>query len=37
MENKRTNTTTYYPFVVSTVTHPNIRIKWETSKCCSHS
>ena len=37
MENKKINTTVYCPFVVSTVTYPNVRIKWETSKCCSTS
>ena len=33
MENKRINTTIYYPFIVSTVTYPNIIIKWKISKC----
>ena len=28
MGNKRINTTIYYPFVVSTVTCPNIIIEW---------
>ena len=28
MENKKMNTTTFYPFVVSTATYPNITIKW---------
>ena len=28
MENKKMNTTTFYPFVASTTTYPNIAIRW---------
>ena len=28
MENKKMNTTTFYPFVVSTTTYQNVAIRW---------